>query len=88
MIPSEVVKPSSLARRATTSASSGLRTPLPITELIVTVNWRSSASQRSFGARRRRLFIEASSGSTLSIEICRWSRPAWLSFSIRSRDRK
>ena len=71
MMPIELVNPSSRARRATTSASSGLRMPPPMTELMLTLNSARSASHLSLGSSSRRLFMETSSGSTLSMLICR-----------------
>ena len=67
-----LVKPSSRARRATASASSGFWMPAAHHGVDVDRRTRAcSASQRSFGSSRRRLFIETSSGSTLSMLICR-----------------
>ena len=66
-----LVKPSSRARRATASASSGFSMPLPTTELMLTPNSACSASHWSFGSSRRRLFIDTASGSTLSMLIWR-----------------
>jgi len=45
--------------------------PPPTTELTFTSNSASSASHFNFGSSSRRLFIETSSGSTLSMLICR-----------------
>ena len=70
-IPIVLVKPSSRARRATATASSGFSIPLPTTELMLTPNKACSASHLSFGSSRRRLFSETASGSTLSMLIWR-----------------
>ena len=85
MMPTVVEKPSSRARCAMVSASAGFRTPAPTTELTVTSNSASLASHRSFWSSTFRLFTDTSSGSTLSMLICRWSRPARFSRRIRSR---
>jgi hypothetical protein len=69
MIPTVVAKPSARARRAITSASSGLRMPPPTTELIVTSNVAPSASHCSFLSSTLRLFFDTSSGITLSMLI-------------------
>ena len=83
-MPTEVEKPSSAARRAMVSASSGFFMPAPTTLLMLT--WKRACSARccSFLSSVLRLFCETSSGVTLSIEICRYSRPASLSRSMRS----
>ena len=65
------VNPSPTARRPIVSASCGFLIPPPTTELMFT--WKSACSARncSFLSSTFRLFLEISSGCTLSIEICR-----------------
>ena len=58
--------------------------PPPMTELMLT--WKSECSARfwSFLSRFFRLFFETSSGSTLSMEIWRYSSPASFRRRMRS----
>ncbi len=82
MIPIDVEKPSSRARRLMARASSGFRVPPPSTELMLTSNSACRLSHSSFPSSSRRLFFDTASGSTLSMLICRKSRPASFSAAI------
>ena len=66
-----------------TFASSGYFTPPPTTELILMSNSAYRLSHCSFLSSSLRLFFDTSSGSTLSMLICRKSSPASLSAAIR-----
>ena len=59
------------ARWLIVRASSGFLMPPPTTELMLMSKSAYSASHCSFLSRSRRLFFETSSGSTLSMLICR-----------------
>src|SRR5271170_1787948 len=69
MMPMVEVNPRLNARLPTVSASCGFLMPPPTTELMLT--WKSAYCERnsSFLSRTLRLFLEISSGCTLSIEI-------------------
>src|SRR5208337_2507196 len=88
MIPTVLVNPSSSARCAIFSASSEFFTPLPSTELMFTWNTANSESISSRPSSVFRLFFDTSSGTALSMLICRCSSPASFSRSIRSLFRK
>jgi hypothetical protein len=85
-MPTVRVKPSSEARFQTWTASCGFLTALPSTALMLISNSANSASHFSLGSSRRRLFMETASGSTLSMLICMWSRPASFRRSMTSRE--
>src|SRR5882762_2940196 len=82
MIPTVLVKPRSTARCAICSASSGFFTPLPSTELIFTWNTAYCASHSSRVSSVFKLLRETSSGTALSMLICRCSSPAAFNFSM------
>src|SRR5580693_300195 len=84
MIPTVLVNPSSTARCAIFNASSGSFTPLPSTELMFTWNTEYSASHSSRTSSVFKLFFDTSSGTRLSMLICKCSNPASFSVPIRS----
>ena len=76
------------ARVLMVRASSGFLIPPPSTELMFTSKVAWSCRCWSFLSSRRRLFFETSSGSMLSMLICRKSSPASFSAWIRLGTRK
>ena len=63
------MKPSSRARWAMIEASCGFLMPPPTTELMLTWKYACFASSSNFLSRTFKLFIDTSSGCTLSMLI-------------------